>query len=238
LSAPVTLTIGRELPAEIQYMPPGVQTIAPAVNGEPLDMSITVTAKYAEVFDRAAQSMIAAARAGKGDFPFGDLNHEDSAASVRPTRFWWAGDHPVTGGVRMDSPWTGTGAASLRNGEYVRWSPQWVFHKTTLEPLGLPVNVGDNRADCERESGGSELVSGYSGDGLRRRIGRAAGRRHPCGGQGDASKSPGAVSFQCGCAGSLSSDGGGGTRVYEICGPDAIWTTAVIGQPRKKQSNE
>lgn len=148
LSTPITLNIGRELPANIQYMPPSVQTIAPSVNGEPMDMTIVVTAKYADVFDRAAQAMIAAARAGQGDMPFGDFNHEDSAASVRPTRFWWGGDDLVTGGVRMDSPWTGTGAASLRNGEFVRWSPQWVFHKTTLEPLGLPVNVGGlvNRA--------------------------------------------------------------------------------------------
>jgi hypothetical protein len=48
----------------------------------------------------------------------------------------------------MDTNWTGAGAASLRNGEYARFSPQWVFSKSTLEPLGLPINVGGlvNRA--------------------------------------------------------------------------------------------
>lgn len=148
LSTPIVLQLGKELPSDIQYMPPGKQTVAPSVDGEPMEMEITVTARYAEIFNRAAESMIAAAKAGQGDLPFGDFNHEDSAASVRPTKFWWGGEDPVTGGVRMDTPWTGTGAASLRNGEFVRWSPQWVFSRKTLEPLGLPCNVGGlvNRA--------------------------------------------------------------------------------------------
>jgi hypothetical protein len=48
----------------------------------------------------------------------------------------------------MVTAWTGSGKAALLNGDYLRFSPQWVFHQKTLEPLGLPCNLGGlvNRA--------------------------------------------------------------------------------------------
>lgn len=150
LAAPLSIAIdaSRGVPDEIQFMPPGRQRVAPFVNGEPLEMEITVAPSYAEVFDRACQAMLAAARSGAGDFPFTDFNHDDGAASSRPRRFYWGGDDPKRGGVRMVTAWTGSGKEALLNGDFLRFSPQWVFHKTTFEPLGLPCNVGGlvNRA--------------------------------------------------------------------------------------------
>jgi len=136
------------LPDEIQFTPSGRQVVSPFVKGEPREMEITVTSKYAEVFDRACQAMLARAKAGGGDFPFTDFNHNDDDASSRPTEFFWGGDDPKAGGVRMRTGWAGSGKAALANGDYARFSPQRVFDKITLEPLGLPCNVGGlvNRA--------------------------------------------------------------------------------------------
>lgn len=90
LSAPLDIGLAADntVPTQIQFMPPGRQKVAPFVNGEPLEMEIEVSAKYAEVFDRATQAMLAQARAGKGDFPFTDFDHQDGAASSRPVRFF------------------------------------------------------------------------------------------------------------------------------------------------------
>ena len=137
----------------IQYMPPGRQKVRPFVNNEAHPMEIVVTAKYAEVFDRANQVLIAEARAGKGDEPYTDFNHDDAQASSRPIRYYWGGDDPQSGGVLCETLATASGLEALTPPagvapDWTRFSPRWVFHKKTLEPLGLPVNQGGfvNRA--------------------------------------------------------------------------------------------
>lgn len=126
----------------IQYMPPGPQKITPFVNGEPMAMAINVTPDYATVFEAANQALLAQARAGTGDEPFTDFNHEDSAASSRPQRYYWGGNDPATGGVLLETKLTASGKSAIEGGDFARFSPQWVFHKKTFEPLGLPVNQG------------------------------------------------------------------------------------------------
>jgi len=131
----------------LQYMPPGKHKIAPFVDGQPMDMEVDVTSAYANVFERANQSLLAKARAGEGDEPFTDFNHNDDAASSRPQRYYWGGTDPKTGGVLLETLLTASGkAGTTKDGEtepdYTRFSPQWVFHRKTFEPLGLPVNQG------------------------------------------------------------------------------------------------
>ena len=137
----------------LQYMPPGRQKVTPYVNGEAHPMEITVTAKYAEVFDRANQALISAAKAGTGDEPYTDFNHDDAKASSRPIRYYWGGEDPQTGGVLCETLATASGLDALTPPagvapDWTRFSPRWVFHKKTFEPLGLPVNQGGfvNRA--------------------------------------------------------------------------------------------
>ena len=155
LAAPISLILpagGVPDVLDYQFMPPGTHRIVPSVtdkNGSaPQELSITVSAKYADVFQRAHETLLAQAKAGQGDKPFTDFNHEDGAASSHPQRFYWGGEDPKTGGVRCEAKLTGSGKAALVNGDYSRFSPRWIFGKKSGEPLGLPINMGGlvNRA--------------------------------------------------------------------------------------------
>lgn len=148
ITTPLTVVSGQNADVVvIQYMPPGAQKISPFVDGQPFDMAITVGPEYADIFEAANQALLAQAAAGTGDEPFTDFNHEDSAASSRPQRYYWGGSDPKTGGVLLETKLTASGKAAItRTGntepDYTRFSPQWVFDKKTFAPLGLPVNQG------------------------------------------------------------------------------------------------
>lgn len=148
LDSTLAIDMSGGIPKDIQYMPPGKQTVAPYVNGKPRPMDITVGPDYATVFQGALTRALASASAGTGDKPFIDFNHDDAAAAGHPTEFYWGGNDAKTGGVRVKIAWTGSGKQAVENGDFLRFSPQWVFSKTTGEPLGLPINVGGlvNRA--------------------------------------------------------------------------------------------
>jgi hypothetical protein len=138
---PLTLNAD-QAESNIQFMPPGPQEIVCWVNDEPTPMSFTVTAKHAEMFNGQLQTMLAKARAGSGDRPLIDYNHEDGAAAGRPLRMEWGGDDPKTGGIRLITKLTGKAKASVRDEEYDRFSPQWDFDKDTHEPVAIKVNMG------------------------------------------------------------------------------------------------
>jgi hypothetical protein len=156
LAAPISVALPNgELPdvMEWQFMPPGRQKITPFITKqdgtkEAKEMEIIVNAQYADVFQRAHEALLAKAKAGTGDEPFTDFNHEDREASSRPLRYFWGGEDPKTGGVRVETKTTGSGKTALKGGDFARFSPQWVFSMKTGEPLGLPVNQGGlvNRA--------------------------------------------------------------------------------------------
>jgi hypothetical protein len=128
--------------SNIQFMPPGPQEIVCWVNDEPTPLSFTVTAKHAELFNGQLQTMLAKARAGQGDRPLIDYNHEDGAAAGRPLRIEWGGDDAKAGGIRLITKLTAKAKASVRDEEFDRFSPQWDFDKETHEPLLIKVNMG------------------------------------------------------------------------------------------------
>ena len=126
----------------LQWMPPGPQDITCWVNGQPRRLQFTVTAAHAELLDAQLQRMLARAKAGRGDKPLTDYNHDDAAASGRPVRFTWGGDDPKTGGLRLGNKWTGKAKASIKDEEFDRFSPQWEFDENTGEITGIGVNLG------------------------------------------------------------------------------------------------
>jgi hypothetical protein len=139
---------------DIQWMPPGEQEITCHVDDpesglpKPREMGFTVKAEHAQKFNAMLQWLRAKAAAGEGDEPFIDFNHEDGAASGRPTEMYWGGEDVRKGGIRLKGRWTGSGKAAVVNKDYTRFSPQWDFHKKTDEPLAIGVNLGGlvNRA--------------------------------------------------------------------------------------------
>src|SRR6266576_1936378 len=105
---------GTELPNDIQIFPPGkgVEFTLQDYPGETfkLDVDASVAAKAQADLERL-QSLEAQ---GKGSAPFADRNHEDREAIFHPVKFFWAGDDPKSGGVRVQTRWTPFGAALVR----------------------------------------------------------------------------------------------------------------------------
>lgn len=134
---------------DIQWMPPGYQQPVAFVSGESRQLNFTVKPEHAQAFDGQLQRMIELAKSGNGDLPFIDFNHEDGAASGRPAQFYWGGDDPKKGGIRLKGTWTTTGKAAITGPapEFTRFSPEWYFDDND-EPIAVGANLGGlvNRA--------------------------------------------------------------------------------------------
>jgi hypothetical protein len=87
-------------------------------------------------------------RAGQGDRPFFDFNHNDDEASGHPIEFRWAGGDLKTGGVRCKTDWTPDAEDAIKKKKYLRFSPQFIPDDASGEVIGMPVNMGGlvNRA--------------------------------------------------------------------------------------------
>ena len=114
------------LPADIQYMPPGRHTINATRNKEPITIDITADQSAAENLNAWLQDRLQSAAAGTDDRPFFDFNHEDREAAAWPTEFYWAGDDPITGGIRAKVEWTGAGAKAIHERTFRRFSPTFI----------------------------------------------------------------------------------------------------------------
>lgn len=141
-SEPIELPEGDGADYDIQWMPPGPQAPNCFVNDKPRKLSFTCRAKHAELLNAQLQSLLRTAKAGNGDKPMTDYNHEDGAASSRPSKMYWGGDDPKTGGIRLVGKWIARARQAIRDGEWDRFSPEWQFDPKTEEPIGIKVNLG------------------------------------------------------------------------------------------------
>ena len=128
------------LPTNVQWMPPGKQIVQPLGFDEPFEMRVTPA--IASSADRQLQQLRAKAAAGQDAEPYGDFNHKDEGRAFKAKRFFWGGDDPKEGGVRMEVDWTPAGAKSVLDGALCCISPQWFLSKATKAFLGLSHNVG------------------------------------------------------------------------------------------------
>jgi hypothetical protein len=128
-------------------MPPGRHRIHASRNGEPVSLEITVDATTAATLNGWLQAQLAKAADGSEDRPFFDFNHEDREAAAWPTAFTWAGDDPVTGGVRAKVEWSGAGKAAIEQKTFRRFSPTFI-PDTRGRVIGSETNMGGlvNRA--------------------------------------------------------------------------------------------
>lgn len=133
-------SVNGALPSNVQWMPPGKQIVQPMGFDAPFEMD--VSPETAREADRQLQQIRTAYAAGHDVEPYGDFNHEDKARAFTAKRFFWGGDDPKQGGIRLDLTWTGAGAKAVQNGEQTVISPSWVLHKITKAFLGVKTNVG------------------------------------------------------------------------------------------------
>lgn len=136
-----------EAPEELQYMPPGTHRINASRNGKPVTLDITVDASTADRLNNFLQEQLTKATEGNDDRPFFDFNHEDREAAAWPTEFYWAGDDPLSGGVRAKIEWTGAGEKAVKEKTFRRFSPTFVPDEAG-HVIGSETNMGGlvNRA--------------------------------------------------------------------------------------------
>jgi len=139
---------------DIQWMPPGRHNLqATSREGKPVEFVLLVDASTAEVVEASRKSYAAEALAGTGDTPYLDFNHEDREASAWVKEFYWAGEDPKKGGVRVKIEWTAAGKAAVEGKTFRRFSPEF---RIGIEPesdgmhrvIGAPCLMGGlvNRA--------------------------------------------------------------------------------------------
>lgn len=129
------LTAEGSAPTDIQFMPPGRQTIVPTREGKPVQVTVVVDAGTAQALQASLDTATSA-----GDRPWFDYNHEDGRASGHPVRFYWAGDDTQKGGVRCEVAWTQAGGQSLATREFRHFSP--AFFLAGSRVTGAPLNMG------------------------------------------------------------------------------------------------
>ena len=137
-----------EVPADIQWMPPGAHEITAWQSGKPVTVKVTVNSATAARMQSFLQDLRAKAAAGQEDKPYIDFNHEDGQAAGHITEFFWGGDDAVKGGVRARIDWTEPGKAALQGRAYRRFSPSFNPPNAAGEVTGAPLNMGGlvNRA--------------------------------------------------------------------------------------------
>jgi hypothetical protein len=139
------------LPAEIQWMPPGVHEIHASKGGKPVTLTITVDESSAQQVAASFAECVAAAGRVEGDLPYFDFNHDDKEASAWPIGFYWGGDDPQRGGVRAKVNWSDIGKRAVLGKSYRRFSPSF-FADENSRVHGAPVNMGGlvNRAAFQK----------------------------------------------------------------------------------------
>ncbi len=99
---------------EIFYFPMGLQEITPVAGGIGKPIKVFIEPGAAIAMEERRRALVA-----KGKRPFFDLNHDDSAASFRPTQFIWRDGE----GVIAKGEWTGSGKKAVEGKDYSEFSP-------------------------------------------------------------------------------------------------------------------
>lgn len=158
LAALPELNADGSLPADIQLFPPGKDVPFTLQDYPDQEFRADVDAATALRLDAQLQTMIARAGAGQGARPFGDKNHEDAEATFHPTKIFWAGEDPKTGGVRMVTNWTPFGAGLVKARAFGYASGNFRFAPALKKITGL---LGENN---------SKLKGGYACESLFHKI--------------------------------------------------------------------
>jgi phage I-like protein len=141
LFANAPLAAGTDVPAEIQWAPPGRHKITAFKNGEPTEMEIAISQATAQRLAATLQEYRSKSAAGAEDRPYLDFNHDDGEAAAHVLDFFWGGDDPIKGGVRAKVEWTEPGKQAILGRAYRRFSPSF-FLDAKGELVGAPVNMG------------------------------------------------------------------------------------------------
>ena len=131
------------LPVDIQVFPPGKGVKFTLQDYPGQEFTADIDASTAETLNAHLQALLARAARGEGAEPFADKNHEDSERTFTPVKYFWGGDDPKAGGVRLVPNWVPFGAALVRAKAFKYFSQNFLFSKAKRKVLGLiNENVG------------------------------------------------------------------------------------------------
>jgi Mu-like prophage I protein len=136
------------LPQDIQWMPPGAHTINASRGGMPVSLGVNVNSEGAANVQHTFEEIMKLVAKNEEDRPYVDLNHNDEEAAAWPSGFFWAGDDPTKGGIRMRiSEWSAAGKQAVLGKNFRRFSPTFYVDENGIV-IGAPVNMGGlvNRA--------------------------------------------------------------------------------------------
>ncbi len=123
-----------DLKTRIMYIPEGVHSITPTVDGKPGSIVSKVSADRGELIVEALNKSLKK-RQAKNVRAIIDFDHKDEGpAAAIPTAFTYEAGK----GVMMDLEWTGKGTASIEGKDYSYFSPVYNMDRNTGEPVGLP----------------------------------------------------------------------------------------------------
>lgn len=127
---------------DVQLFPPGKHNITAKMDGKPVELAVDIGEAQAGVIKRDFDRMLAEAKSGKGPMPFLDFNHEDRDASAWPKEVFWAGNDPVTGGVRAKVEWSEPGKTAVKGKAFRQFSPNFLIDTRTKQIIGTTPNMG------------------------------------------------------------------------------------------------
>lgn len=131
-----------ETDEDVQLFPPGKHNITAKMDGKPVELAVEIGEAQAGVIKRDFDRMYAEAKSGKGAMPFLDFNHEDRDASAWPKEVFWAGNDPVTGGVRAKVEWSEPGKSAVKGKAFRQFSPNFLIDTRTKQIIGTTPNMG------------------------------------------------------------------------------------------------
>jgi hypothetical protein len=127
---------------DVQLFPPGAHKITARMDGDPVELNVNIGEAEGNVIKRDFDRMLAEAKSGKGAMPFLDFNHEDRDASAWPKEIFWAGNDPVTGGIRAKVEWSEPGKQAVRGKAFRQFSPNFLIDTRTKQIIGTTPNMG------------------------------------------------------------------------------------------------
>lgn len=119
-------------PNAIVYIPEGVHTIRPTVDGKAQTITIKMEADQGERIAASFQDQLSKIQAGNVR-PFMDFDHKEGPASGLPKRFFYEKGK----GLMLEVEWTGKGRQAIEGKDYSYFSP--TFYKDDEGvPSGIP----------------------------------------------------------------------------------------------------
>lgn len=106
------------LPAALMVFPAGVHTISATRDGKPIQSTVLVDADTAATLQQGLRQLSSSEQK-----PFFDFDHDNTAASAWPKRYYWESGPGIPPGVYCEVEWTSAGAAAIAGRQYRSFSP-------------------------------------------------------------------------------------------------------------------